>query len=297
MNHAFSYRNRTTGATHAVCTTFGRVVICLLIMLTFGLAVWGSLIDSFSFEFQGLAGTLLGQPPTYYSLVSLANSILPPGGITGAGPGTITLWITFLLFAFVFPLIYLVLILALWTVPLTLYEQRKLHVTVEVIHAWGAMEVFVLSIVAALLELKQFAGFIVGSKCDMINRLVTAYLSEALPAEDDVCFTVITQLTHGTFVLVSASLLIMVVGQYVMRTSHHAVEDRFRRDSGRFDEDQVTDWGLPANRCTDVSQLLLGKFCLMTFEKRFEFDRRAINAAATPSRGGELVEEEEADRV
>ena len=105
-------------------------------------------------------------------------------------------------------------------------------------------------------RLKQFAGFIVGSKCDTINRLVTAYLSEALPAQDDVCFTVITKLTHGTFVLVSASVLIMVVGQYVMRASHHAIEDRFRRDSGRPDEDEVTEWGLPANRCTDVSQLL-----------------------------------------
>ena len=162
---------------------------------------------------------------------------------------------------------------------MTLYEQRKLHVVVEVIHACdGDVR---LSIVAALLELKQFAGFIVGSKCDTINRLVTAYLSEALPAQDDVCFTVITKLTHGTFVLVSASVLIMVVGQYVMRASHHAIEDRFRRDSGRFDEDEVTEWGLPANRCTDVSQLLLGKFCLMTFETRFTFDHAAINAQAT----------------
>ena len=276
MNHDFSYRNRTTGFTHAQCTKCGQFTVIALILLTIALTIWGSLIDSFSFQFEGLAGSLLGQPPTYYSLISLANSILPTDGAPDSG--TATLWVTFLLFAFVFPLVYLVMIFFLWILPLTLYEQRKLHVAVEVIHAWGSIEVFVLSIVAALLELKQFAGFIVGSKCDLINRLVTQYLSEALPETDEVCFTVITKLTHGTFVLVAASLLIMIVGQYVMRTSHHAIEDRFRRDGGNHDEDEVIDWGLPANRCTDFSQMLLGKFRLMQFESRFEFDRSAINA-------------------
>ena len=283
MNHEFSYRNSITGFTHARCTTFGKTVVVVLIVTTFSLAVWGSIIDSFSFEFQGLAGTLLGQPPTYYSLVSLANSILPPGGLSNADSGTITLWFTFLLFACAFPLIYLILLMCLWSLPLSLYWHRKLHVTVEVIHAWGSLEVFVLSIVAALLELKQFAGFIVGSKCDAINRFVTLYLSEALPLEDRVCFTVITKLTHGTFVLVGASLLIILVGQYIMRTSHHAIEDRHRRDSGKRDEDRVVEWGLPPNRCTDFSQVIIGKLCLMQFEKRFNFDSQAVNASVSSS--------------
>ncbi len=288
MNHLFHYRNRKYGYTHLSCTLFGRVLVTVLIVATIGLTAAGSWMDSFSFQFEGLAGQLLGQPPTYYSLVSLADSILPHDGPPDTG--TAVLWVTFLLFALVLPLLYLVLILVLWVVPLTLYEQRKIHVVVEVIHAWSSIEVFVLSIVAALLELRQFAGFIVGDKCDTVNKLVAEYLSEALPAGDMLCFTVVTRLTTGTFVLVGASVMIISVGQYVMRTSAHALEDRTRRDGGRADSEAHEEWGMGPNTCADHAQIFLNWIGTTRLESNFEFDKKQINAPATPSRQGAAAE-------
>jgi hypothetical protein len=267
MNHLFHYRNAKYGYTHAACTTFGKVFVILFLCGTLFLTTAGSWWDAFSFEFEGLAGTLLGAPPTDYSLVSLANSILPESGPIPTG--TAVLWITFLLFALVIPVLYLVLTSVLYVVPLTLYEQRIVHVVVEVLHAWSSLEVFVLAIVAALLELKQFAGFIVGGRCDIIDVYIRTYLSQALPPGDMVCFTVVTTLLNGTFILVGASFAMILVGQYIMRISEHALEDRTRRDGGIKDQDSCENWGIGTNDAADAFQIFLYKARLMRLEKRY----------------------------
>ena len=268
MHHEFHYRNAKYGYTHATCTKFGNAVIIVVLLVTMFLVCAGSWWKSFSFEFQGLAGALLGQPPTDYSLVSLANSILPPTG-QDVPIGTTVLWITFLLFALVIPILYLAMTAALYVVPLTLYEQRKIHVVVEVLHAWGAIEVFVLSIIAALLQLKQFAGFIVGGRCNVIDMYIKKYLSEALPGGDMVCFTVVTKLLDGTFILVVASIGMIFIGTYVMRISEHALEDRTRRDGGINDEETEEEWGLGESCCADCTQVVLLKCKLLILDTKY----------------------------
>ena len=268
MDHEFHYRNAKYGYTHAKCSRGGKCIVIFFLLGSMYLVCAGSWSSSFSFEFQGLAGALLGQPPTDYSLISLANSILPSAGTVPIG--TAVLWVTFLLFALVFPVLYLIMSTVLYVVPLTLFEQRKMHVAVEVLHAWGALEVFVLSIVAALLELKQFAGFIVGGRCTVIDQYIQKYLSQALPEGDMVCFTVVTKLLSGTFVLVAASVAMILVGQYIMRISEHALEDRTRRDSGVQDEKSKEDWGLGTNVCSDGFQILFSSCRLLVLEKRYQ---------------------------
>lgn len=54
------------------------------------------------------------------------------------------------------------------------FQNRLLSLT-STIHAWSALEVFVISIIAALLELQQFAQFIVGNRCDLINKVLGMY--------------------------------------------------------------------------------------------------------------------------
>ena len=44
-------------------------------------------------------------------------------------------------------------------------------VLTEVCNAWSALDVFCVSIAAALLEIQQFAAFIVGDACDGINEV------------------------------------------------------------------------------------------------------------------------------
>lgn len=66
-------------------------------------------------------------------------------------------------------------------------------VVTEVFNAWNALDVFVVSVIAALLEIQQFAAFIVGDSCDAINDvLVKEYDTEL--NHDDTCFDVVASL-------------------------------------------------------------------------------------------------------
>ena len=49
--------------------------------------------------------------------------------------------------------------------------HSQLMVLTEVCNAWSALDVFCVSIAAALLEIQQFAAFIVGDACDGINEV------------------------------------------------------------------------------------------------------------------------------
>ena len=42
----------------------------------------------------------------------------------------------------------------------------------EVLYAWSALDVFVVSLIVSVLQIRQFAAFIIGDKCDAINPLL-----------------------------------------------------------------------------------------------------------------------------
>ena len=91
------------------------------------------------------------------------------------------------------PLALLTLLLFMWLVPLSLHRQRQLFTLAEILNAWTALDVFCVSILAALLELQQFAAFIVGDSCDQINEILSKYLYDELDG-DATCFDVIAKL-------------------------------------------------------------------------------------------------------
>jgi uncharacterized paraquat-inducible protein A len=84
--------------------------------------------------------------------------------------GTRFIQITYLLFAFVLPLCFLLMLGTLWVVPMRITLQRKLFTVAEMLNAWSTIDVFVISIIAALLEIKQFAAFIIGDSCNVVNE-------------------------------------------------------------------------------------------------------------------------------
>ena len=58
----------------------------------------------------------------------------------------------------------------------------------------SALDVFVIAVAASMLEIQQFAAFIVGDRCDGINMYLAMYLDKPLDG-DDVCFNVIATFT------------------------------------------------------------------------------------------------------
>jgi hypothetical protein len=117
----------------------------------------------------------------------------------------------------------------LFLCPMGLSKQRALLVAAEIANAWSAVEVFVLSIVAALFQISTFASFIIGDKCDLINRLAEDFIGEII--EDTVCFTVEASVESNCWYLVAGVFLYSFVVSVGMRFAHNALDERIERSS------------------------------------------------------------------
>jgi len=214
---------------HAVrCTVAGQASVCVL-LLGGMIFLWvGAYMNSFHFEFEGAAGlalTLTGQSvDAHYSLFHLASVV--SSGVQ-SGFGIYFMQASFIIFAAGTPIAQILALFVLWCVPLTMKYHHSIFVASEVLGAWAALEVFIVSIVASLLELPQFAAFIIGDKCDQINNVLAGDLPHLFPSQDQaICFNVVSKLDPGCLVLFGSALIATIVGQIVTRSAETALDER-----------------------------------------------------------------------
>jgi hypothetical protein len=175
-------------------TALARVVTLALLVFTLIILMFGTTLDTFAFHFKGLTGFLLKSDANVdYSFVSVGEAVPTASG----SPNDFSVrWMEACYFAFGIgmPMAFIVFISVMWFVPLSLSRQRLMLVIAEVLNAWNALDVFVVSIAAALVEIQQFAAFIVGDSCDGINQLLVL-IDEATGYDGDgKCFDVVATL-------------------------------------------------------------------------------------------------------
>eukprot|EP00301_Raphidiophrys_heterophryoidea_P013357 c20756_g1_i1.p1 GENE.c20756_g1_i1~~c20756_g1_i1.p1 ORF type:complete len:620 (-),score=213.93 c20756_g1_i1:79-1821(-) len=226
------------------CTWLGQSIVALLLAISVGNVILGSFIKSFSFEFKGAAAVVLrlvNSPyESEYSVLSLAKYV-SSSAYDPNNTGIRFLQVMYLIFVFLVPVIHLITILGLWLIPFTVAAQRRVFIAAEVLNAWASLEVFVVSIIASILEISQFAKFIVGDSCDQIDvllRVISTMLPGVYPpTEEMVCFDVRTKLENGCWVLFGASLGAIAIGQLVTRSCQRALEDRIELHSQELADD------------------------------------------------------------
>merc|ERR1711937_136909 len=119
-------------------------------------------MTTFQFVFEGVAGLALGDDKyRAYSLFGLGEE-LPAASINPNTFGIHWIQFFFIVFSGVTVLVFLGLLLVLWNVPLTVKGQRTFLVLAQVMNAWSGLDVFVVAILACVLEISQFANFIIG---------------------------------------------------------------------------------------------------------------------------------------
>ena len=117
---------------------------------------------------------------------------------------------------------------------MSLPSQQRFFVLTEILNAWSALEVFVVSVIVALLELPTFAQFIIGDMCDIPNDLITTLDHSTPPAGhandliwrmltnighgEDKCFDVKAVLEPGCWILFAAFMIAIIVIQLVTRS-------------------------------------------------------------------------------
>lgn len=223
--HAFEWHGR-----HYTFNVFGRWGMQVLLWGTLAVIVGGSLVPSFRFDFRGLAGYALEllKLPTGadYSLIDLGLS-LPAAADKIGDPGLVLIQLIFFLFAFCIPLAHLALMAFIWHAPVTERVQRRLFTAAEILNAWSALDVFVVSLITALMEIRQFAAFVVGSGCDPINQfLANSTKWDKILDGDDVCFDAIATLEYGCWTLFAASVFWLITTRTVMSMCHKALRER-----------------------------------------------------------------------
>ena len=83
---------------------------------------------------------------------------------------------------------------------------------------------FVLTILAAILQIPQFTTFIIGDKCDFLGPFLQKISPEL--NGDAKCFDVVATLENGCWVLFAACFMQLLVGSVVRRTCHSMLEQR-----------------------------------------------------------------------
>ena len=218
--HAFQTANGRRQVSVVTKMLLLSVFVCTLVMLLIGMFQ-----ESFIFKFGGIAGELIGQrKDAAYSLISLGNSL--PGSVEKSSMlATGGLQVAYFFFAVAAPVACLIFLMVLFTFPLTLWHQFVLLTCAEIANAWSAIEVFCLSIVAALLEISTFASFIVGDKCDLVDSILQNNFREVA----DTCYSVNASVSWNAAYLVFGVVLNSFLVSIALRFAHTAIDEKIER--------------------------------------------------------------------
>jgi len=208
---------------------FRRTVLFALCLASVLICV-GVGLKSFHFEFNGVAGTALGDARVRsFSLVSLGEQI-PQSVQESSSFGVFWIQTCYFFFALIMPIVCLLSMFVLFLVPLRLKQQQMLFMLVEVANAWSAIEVFVLAIVISLVEIAPFAESMVGSRCALINNILSGWSGGDGGDTIQSCFGVKSSLNGSSAVLIIGVILNSLLVSMLHRFAHHSLAERIERE-------------------------------------------------------------------
>ena len=205
-----------------------RIIITFLLFITLGLVIIGSNTTTFSFYFHGLAGYALDlfdiSDHRDYSVIDLGFNV--PKSYENPKDGVIIFTqVIYFLTVFAMPVAMLINVIFLWLVPLPRKAQKFFYAIAEILNAWSCLDVFVLAIIAAIVEIGQFTEFIVGDKCDSIDPFIAKYFYKILDGHNT-CFEVRAYLKSGCWILFVAAIIFFISSNIVMKVCRNSLDER-----------------------------------------------------------------------
>ena len=263
INHGFEVRNENSPK-RLSCGFQG--LLLLAIVSTLGLLLRGFLQESFTFKIGGLAAMVDEDSSiTSYSVLSLGLA-LPSSVESPQSLSIIFLQGTYFFFTVVTPILCLAFLTILMFVPMRLKWQRHFLVAAEIASSWSAIEVFLLSILAALFQISTFASFMIGDKCDAIEALAKNIFDEQ--DVDTVCFTVDASLESNCWFLLVGACLNAVLVSFCLNFVENAVEEKMEDSSNERQEQSPSD---AMSSATDNGRTFAQQLFELTFIGRIMF--------------------------
>ena len=234
------YNVSGTSTTRFVITSAAAYTVDGMLALLFCLLIGGCITPSFRMETWGLVGVALdfgrddsrGTSYSVFSVASLISSQAKEGDL-GSILGIYWIAIVFVICALIVPLLQVLTLSVMWSKPMTLMQQKKSIIVNEIIAAWQYLEVYLIAIVVAMLQIGQVSGFMVGKECDPIMKTLEQLAAAGiLTSQDSQCFYVHATVEGGCFVLLAAAFVLNGLCRLILSAAHSAIEDREERIKG-----------------------------------------------------------------
>lgn len=233
MFHTFTSMRGTVHEQRYRFTALSNILMCLGILCCLVFVCIGCYEQTVEFKFKGLLGATLDitnpdEVHAEYSMLDIYR-VLPEKCNMEHNQDIVSIQYSFLFFALGMPVVFTVLLLVAWCAPLPRSFQKPLVALVNIAQAWSATEVLTVALGAAMLEIQQFAQFIIGSHCDKLNNLLEEYGGSRLDG-DDVCFDVVAILLEPMWTLGLALVLLLFFCIPLTRLIEDALEPKVVSD-------------------------------------------------------------------
>ena len=113
----------------------------------------------------------------------------------------------------------------LWFAPLPRKRQNILYNLAEILNAWSCIDVFVIALIAGVVQIGQFAKFLVGDKCDLIDPILKQYFSNILGVHNSY-FEVQTYLSEGSWLFFRAVVTFFIASFVILKVCRNALNER-----------------------------------------------------------------------
>lgn len=246
----------------------GQVIVGLLLVASIVLTVCGAFIfDSFVVNCYGMGAAAMnfGTPGsavrnfTVFTSFSYIMEQADADETQEVRNGIYALAYSYIIFAVVIPLMEQVGMLILWTMPLTLRRQKMVFFTIEVLHGWASMPVFLLGLAVSILEVGMLSGSLVpkGIAPMELLRLLQSWDIISETDADAGLMQITMEARFGLWLLVLACFCEYLAATIVVRSGEVCLDEREWRIAGRPpNEEQEMGCGKPI-----MNKLLQGTTC------------------------------------
>ncbi|ELP86273.1 hypothetical protein EIN_114170 [Entamoeba invadens IP1] len=230
---------------------YGLIVLILIAMF---LVILGMFLESFSFNFLGLAGwafdILNFEHTRNFSVMDLGVNF-PAATREPKSFVVLFIQVTYFITIVTLPMVHMICMLVLWLVPMTRRIQNMMFTVCEILYAWSCIDVFIISVIAAVLELSQFAAFMVEPFCDVplggsgmsVDSIIAKYFSteEFIKDGHETCFEVKTELTSGCWCLFAGVIFYTISSVLLVKFARKTLADRLptQEEISEFEETQM----------------------------------------------------------
>lgn len=188
------------------------ILILIALIVVFIFDVLGMLLKSFSFDFNGLLGwamLLLGiRNYNEYSVLDIGVDVTDCAEYPNSFGVRLTQVLYFIV-TIVTPILHVLVLLITWMIPFSIKIQKSLYKLAHSIFAWSCLDVFIVSIIAAVMEISTFAASMIPPDISSnINPIVSEFFTHEylIDANDPSVFGVKTRLLSAAYLLLVAAI-------------------------------------------------------------------------------------------